>query len=108
VLCFDQLESIARLHDGAPDLQTLFSVATKIHDENNNFFVIISITTNTWRGNESRIDQSHKDRIDAEAYLKPISLKEAESLLATRLSSLHREANPKPDSKIYPLTQQYL
>jgi len=108
VLCFDQLESIARLHDGAPDLQTLFSVATKIHDENNNFFVIISITTNTWRGNESRIDQSHKDRIDAEAYLKPISLKEAELLLATRLSSLHREANPKPDSKIYPLTQQYL
>jgi hypothetical protein len=108
VLCFDQLESIARLHDGAPDLQTLFSVATKIHDENNNFFVIISITTNTWRGNESRIDQSHKDRIDVEAYLKPISLKEAESLLATRLSSLHRETNPKPDSKIYPLTQQYL
>jgi GTPase SAR1 family protein len=52
VLCFDQLESIARLPDGSLDLQALFSVNTKIHDENNNFFVIISITTDTWRQNE--------------------------------------------------------
>ena len=108
VLCFDQLESIARLPDGFPDLQTLFSVGTKIHDENNNFLVIISIATDTWRPNESRIDQSHKARIDTKAYLKPISLKEAESLLATRLSPLHCQANPKPDSLIYPLTQQFL
>jgi Cdc6-like AAA superfamily ATPase len=108
VLCFDQLESIARLPDGSPDLQTLFSVKTKIHDENNNFLVIISITTDTWRQNESRIDQSHKARLDTQAYLKPISLKDAESLLATRLSPLHRQANPKPNSPIYPLTQQVL
>jgi Cdc6-like AAA superfamily ATPase len=108
VLCFDQLESIARLPDGSRDLQTLFSVKTKIHDENNNFLVIISITTDTWRPNESRIDQSHKDRIDTTTYLKPINLKEAESLLATRLSPLHHQANPKPDSPIYPLTQQLL
>ena len=108
VLCFDQLESIARLPNGSPDLQTLFSVKTKIHDENNNFLVIISITTDTWRQNESRIDQSHKARLDTQAYLKPISLKDAESLLATRLSSLHHQANPKPDSPIYPLTQQVL
>jgi hypothetical protein len=108
VLCFDQLESIARLPDSSLDLQTLFSVQTKIHDENNNFLVIISIVTNTWRENEQRIDQSHKARIDTEAYLKPISIKEAESLLATRLSALHRQAKPKPDSLIYPLTQQFL
>jgi Cdc6-like AAA superfamily ATPase len=108
VLCFDQLESIARLPNGFLDLQTLFSVATKIHDENNNFLVIVSIVTNTWRENESRIDQSHKDRIDTNAYLKAISLKEAESLLATRLSPLHRQSSPKPDSHIYPLTQQFL
>ena len=108
VLCFDQLESIARLPNGFLDLQTLFSVATKIHDENNNFLVIISIVTNTWRENESRIDQSHKDRIDTNAYLKAISLKEAESLLATRLSPVHRQSSPKPDSQIYPLTQEFL
>jgi hypothetical protein len=70
--------------------------------------VIVSIVTNTWRENESRIDQSHKDRIDTNAYLKAISLKEAESLLATRLSPLHRQSSPKPDSHIYPLTQQFL
>jgi Cdc6-like AAA superfamily ATPase len=108
VLCFDQLESIARLPDGSLDLQRLFSVQTKIHDENNNFLVIISITTDTWRQNESRIDQSHKARIDTEATLKPISLKDAESILATRLAPLHRQANPKPNSHIYPLTQQLL
>ncbi|HEY9602508.1 MAG TPA: ATP-binding protein [Allocoleopsis sp.] len=108
VLCFDQLESIARLPNGSPDLQTLFSVKTKIHDENDNFLVIISITTDTWRQNESRIDQSHKARIDTEATLKPISLKDAESLLATRLVPMHRQANPKPDTPIYPITQQFL
>ncbi|MBD1807757.1 ATP-binding protein [Microcoleus sp. FACHB-SPT15] len=108
VLCFDQLESIARLLNGSPDLQTLFSVKTKIHDENNNFLIIISITTDTWRQNESRIDQSHKARIDTEAYLKPISLKDAEFLLATRLSPLHHQANSRPNSPIYPLTQQVL
>ena len=108
VLCFDQLESIARLPDGFPDLQTLFSVTTKIHGENNNFLVIISVSTDTWRQNQGRLDQSHKARVETKAYLKPISLKEAESLLATRLSSLHCQANPKPDSHIYPLTQQFL
>jgi hypothetical protein len=108
VLCFDQVQSIARLPDGSLDLPTLFSVNTKVHDENNNFFVILSITTDTWRQYENRIEQCHKDRIDTEAYLKPISLKEAESLLATRLYPLHRQANPKPDSPIYPLTQQFL
>jgi hypothetical protein len=108
VLCFDQLESIARLPDGSLDLQTLFSVATKIHDENKNFLVIISGCTDTWQNNEGRIDQSHKDRIDGEVELKSITLKEAESLLATRFSPLHRQASPKPDSSIYPLIQQFL
>ena len=108
VLCFDQLESIARLPDGSGDLQALFNVNTKIRSENTNFLVIISITTDTWRQNKGRIDQSHHARIDREVELKPITLKEAESLLATRLSPLHRQANPKPDSAIYPLTQQLL
>lgn len=90
VLCFDQVQSIARLPNGSLDLPTLFSVNTKIHDENNNFFVILSITTNTWKKykEQGHLEQCHKDRIDTKASLKPISLKEAESLLATRLSPI--------------------
>lgn len=108
VLCFDQLESIARLPSGFPDLQTLFSTATKIHGDSKNFLLIISISTDTWRQNQSHVDQSHRDRIDIKTRLKPISLKEAESVLATRLHSLHYQANPKPQSRIYPISQQYL
>lgn len=108
VLCFDQLESIARLPNGFPDLQTLFTVATKIHGECKNFLLIISITTDTWRQNESYVDQSHKARIDRKTGLKPISLTEAESVLSSRLHSLHRQANPQPKSNIYPINRQYL
>ncbi len=108
VLCFDQLESIARLPNNSPDLQTLFSVATKIHGESKNFLLIISINIDTWQNNKNHIDQSHKDRIDLETYLKPISLVEAESILATRLYSLHRQANPQPKSNTYPLDRQCL
>lgn len=108
VLCFDQLESIARLPNGFPDLQTLFSVATKIHDDNKNFLVVISITTDTWRQNESYVDQSHKDRIDIKTHLKPIDLTEVEAILATRLQFLHSQVNPQPETNIYPLTRQYL
>jgi Cdc6-like AAA superfamily ATPase len=108
VLCFDQLESIARLPDGFPDLQTLFSVHTKIHDENSNLLIIISSPTDTWMQNKGRIDQSHKDRIDQTVSLKSIPLKAAESILASRLYSLHRQANPQPPSPLYPITQQHL
>jgi hypothetical protein len=108
VLCFDQVQSIARLPNGSLDLATLFSVNTKIHDENKNFFVILSITTDTWKQYEGTIEQCHKDRVDKYTYLKPISIKDAESVLATRLSSLHRQASPKSDSPIYPLTQKLL
>ncbi|WP_009631524.1 ATP-binding protein [Synechocystis sp. PCC 7509] len=108
VLCFDQLESIARLANGFPDLQTLFSAATKIHDDYQNFLVIISITTDTWRQNETYVDQSHKDRIDIKTRLKPITLTDAKSILLTRLHFLHSQANPLPASNIYPINQQYL
>ena len=89
-------------------MQTLFSVATKIHGESKNFLLIISINIDTWQNNKNHIDQSHKDRIDLETYLKPISLIEAESILATRLYSLHRQANPQPKSNTYPLDRQSL
>ena len=108
VLCFDQLESIARLSDGSIDLQTLFNVNTKIHDEDNNFLIVISITTNTWKQNEGRIDQSHQARIDRKFSLRLINFKQAESLWASRLYSLHCKANPQASFPIYPLIRQYL
>jgi hypothetical protein len=108
VLCFDQLESIALLPDGKQNLQALFNVNTIISGENGNFLIIISIGTNTWEQNKSRIDQSHKDRIDERIYLKSISLTQAESLLSSRLYSLHHQAHSQASSPIYPLTRQYL
>lgn len=108
VLCFDQLESIACLPDGSLNLQALFNANTKLHDENNNFLILISIITNTWKQSEGSIDQSHKDRIDTTIYLKAINLEQAELLWAARLSPLHRGANPLPTNTIYPLNRQYL
>ncbi|WP_413174992.1 ATP-binding protein [Anabaena azotica] len=108
VLCFDQLESIALLPDGRQNLQALFNVNTIISGQNSNLLIIISIATDTWKQNKSRINESHKDRIDEKIDLKSIDLKQAESLLSSRLCSLHHQAHPQPSSPIYPLTRQYL
>ncbi len=109
VLCFDQLDNIARLPDGSIDLQTLFSVNSVIHNQKlKNFLVIISIITDTWRQNGNRIQPTDKDRIDSHIQLKQISLDQAESLWMSRLHVLHRQATPPPRSPIYPLTRQML
>jgi hypothetical protein len=109
VLCFDQLEAIARLPDGSLDLQALFSVNSKIQNEKwKNFFIIISITTDIWKQNVNRIHQSDKAGIYKGIVLKSISLDQAEALWEFRLYPLHRQANPKPEPKIYPLTRQAL
>ena len=108
VLCFDQLESIARLGDGFIDLQTLFNVNTKICDEDKSFLIIISIASNTWQENKARIDQTHKARIQKKIDLKDISLLQAESLVASRLYYFHRQAHPQSNSAIYPLKSEYL
>lgn len=105
VLCFDQINSLIRVSDG---LSTLFDTNTKIHDENKNFLTIISINTDVWNVYKNRIDQTDKARIDEEVSLKNINLKQAESLLTSRLYSLHHQANPKPKSSLHPLTFQNL
>ncbi|GET37070.1 AAA family ATPase [Microseira wollei] len=109
VLCFDQLEAIARLPDGSLDLQALFSVNSKIQNEKwKNFLIIISITTDNWKQNVNRIHQSDKAGIYKGIGLKRINLDQAEALWQFRLYPLHSQANPKPDTKIFPLTRQAL
>lgn len=109
VLCFDQLDNIARLPDGAIDLQTLFSVNSVIHNQKlKNFLAIVSIITDTWRQNASRIQPTDKDRIDGTIKLKQITLDQAESLWMSRLYTLYRQASPPPPSPIYPLTRAML
>jgi len=108
VLCFDQLESIACLPDGSLNLPALFNANTRIHDENHNFLIIISIIINTWKQNEHRVDQSHKDRIDTHLTLRPINIEQAQSIWVTRLFPLHSQAQYQPNSIIYPLKRQYL
>jgi hypothetical protein len=109
VLCFDNLDNIPHLPDGFQDFQPLFNVNTTIHNEYlKNFLVIISIITNTWKRNVNRIQQADKARIDQGVQLKSITIDQAEALWAYRLKPLHTQANPQPDSNIYPLTRQAL
>jgi len=110
VLCFDQLDNIPRLADGNLDLQALFNVNSNLHTHYpNNFLVIISLITNTWRQNAERVQPADQARINAGIVpLKPITLDEAEAIWATRLHSLHQQADKKPASPIFPLTRQAL
>lgn len=109
VLCFDQLDSIARLPDDSIDLQALFNVNSTIYNGNwKGFLIIISIRTETWNNNYKRVQPSDIDRASIRIPLKRITLEEAEALLATRLYPLHHQANPKPGSSIYPLNQKVL
>ncbi|MDF5726338.1 MAG: ATP-binding protein [Rhizonema sp. PD37] len=109
VLCFDNLDSIARLPDGSTDIQALFNVTSTIYNGNwKGFLIIISIRLSTWNDNYKRVRPSDLDRASIRIPLKRITLEEAEALLATRLYPLHNQAQPQPVSPIYPLTQQML
>nr|WP_228035862.1 AAA family ATPase [Oculatella sp. LEGE 06141] len=109
VLCFDQLDNIARTSNGVIDLQALFNVNSSIHNQGlKNFLVIISIITSTWKQHTDRIQQADRVRIDESIQLKPITLNQAEALWASRLLPLHQQAMPSPHSAIYPLTRQTL
>lgn len=109
VLCFDQIDNIARLSDGNIDLQSLFSVNSVIHNQKlKNFLVTISIITDTWRQNAHRIQPTDKDRIDRSIGLKKINLYEAETLWKSRIYRLYQQASPRPLSSIYPLSREML
>ncbi|HIK31331.1 MAG TPA: AAA family ATPase [Oscillatoriales cyanobacterium M59_W2019_021] len=109
VLCFDQLDNIARQSDGTIDLPCLFSVNSLIHTQKlKNFLVLISIITDTWKQNAPRVQATDRDRVDSIVQLKQINLDQAEALWASRLYLLHRQIHPQPTSPIYPLTRQHL
>lgn len=108
VLCFDQLDNIPRT-DGFIDLQALFSVNSSIHNQSlKNFLIIISVITNTWRQNASRVQSADRARIDASVSLRPIKLDEAEAIWKSRLFPLHQQADESPVCSIYPLKRQVL
>lgn len=109
VLCFDQLDNIARLPDGLIDLPSLFGVNSVIHTQKlKNFLVMISIITDTWKQNAFRIQATDRDRLDAIVQLKQISLYQGEALWASRLSILHRQSATQPPSNLYPLNREKL
>ncbi|HIK11952.1 MAG TPA: ATP-binding protein [Oscillatoriaceae cyanobacterium M33_DOE_052] len=109
ILCFDQLDNIARSADGFLDLQSLFSANSVIHNQKlKNFLVIISIITDTWKQNANRVQPTDKDRIDATIMLKQISIDQAAAIWASRLYRLHHQATPQPESSLYPLTREML
>ncbi|MDJ0556298.1 MAG: ATP-binding protein [Microcoleaceae cyanobacterium MO_207.B10] len=110
VLCFDNLDNIPRLLDDSLDLQALFNVNSSIHTHYpQNFLIIISIITSTWKQNAELIQPADKARVNAGYFhLKPITLAQGEALLAARLSPLHFQAQPQPKSSIFPLSTKIL
>ena len=109
VLCFDNLDNIDRALDGFINLQALFTLNSIIHNQKNqNFLVIISIVTNTWKQNSKRVQPADVARIDLSMRLPSISLDRAFDLWASRLEALHKKASAQPPTPIYPLTREHL
>ena len=110
VLCFDNLDNIPRLLNGNLDLQALFNVNSSIHIHYpQNFLIIISIITSTWKQNSELIQPADKARINAGYFhLKPITLEQGKAILAARLNPLHSLATAKPKSAIFPLSKEIL
>jgi hypothetical protein len=109
VLCFDQLDQALQPPEGYLALQALLGVNTTFHNEKlKNFTIIISLLRQTWNQHESRILTADRDRFDLEIDLKDINLDQAEALWTNYLAPLHRQANPKPQSPIEPLTRHDL
>lgn len=109
VLCFDQLDNVARLPDGKPDLQALFNVNSAIYNGKwQGLLILVSMRTSQWADCCKSIQASDLDRVSAKVQLTRITLIQGEQILATRLHSLHSQAKPKPQSNIYPVPQEIL
>ncbi|PMB16580.1 KAP family P-loop domain-containing protein [Fischerella thermalis CCMEE 5282] len=109
VLCFDNLDTMPKLPDGFLDIQSFFDVNTTIHGENlKNFLIIISVITNTWNRHINRIQPADRAGIHKLIRLKPITIEQAETIWAYLLKPLHQQANPRPESSIYPLKRNVL
>jgi GTPase SAR1 family protein len=109
VMCFDNLDTMPKVPDGFLDIQPFLDVNTTIHgDYLKNFLVIISAITNTWKRHLDRIQPADRAGIHRLIQLKRISLEQAEALWAYQLKPLHQQANPQPNSPIFPLTPQLL
>ncbi|PLZ95952.1 KAP family P-loop domain-containing protein [Fischerella thermalis CCMEE 5268] len=109
VLCFDNLDTMPKLPDSFLDIQSFFDVNTTIHGENlKNFLIIISVITNTWNRHINRIQPADRAGIHKLIRLKPITIEQAETIWAYLLKPLHQQANPRPESSIYPLKQNVL
>lgn len=105
VLCFDQLDN----PDNPTIVQQLLHVNTTLHSQGlNNVLVILSLITNTWKTNNTKVVAADKDRITSIVQLKPIKFEQAEEIWEKRLASLHQQAKPKPESCIYPLSREDL
>lgn len=113
VLCFDNLDNIPQ-HAGTPDLQALLNVNSVIHNENlQNFLVLISIITSTWRQAHAKVQPADKARIDQSVSLKAIDLDQAAALWASRLAALQQQSGQVADpsdraSAIAPLRHEWL
>lgn len=104
LLCFDQVDGPI-----SSDPQPFFNVNTTIHNDSlKNLLVIFSVTTNNWKRSSDRIQMSDKAGIHREINLKRITLEQAEMLWRYRLQPIHAQANPRPNSPIFPLARQAL
>ena len=109
VLCFDQVEAGVRASDGSLDLTPVFNVNTAFHNNNlKNFLIIVSIIQDKWRICQNTILRSDLARISQTIILRQIDLEQVKALWATRLSPIHAQTNPEPDSPIAPFNEQQL
>ncbi|MBE7380900.1 MAG: ATP-binding protein [Leptolyngbya sp. SIO1E4] len=109
VLCFDNLDNIPLLPDNRPDLQALFHVNSTLHNEKlNNFLLLISLITSTWKQHKDAIQPADVARIDQTLSLRPITLNQAEALWKLRLAPVHAQVSPPPETAIAPLTRSWL
>jgi hypothetical protein len=109
VLCFDNLDNLPHLPSGQPDFQSLFNVNSSIHnDKLQNFLILISIVTDTWKQNRPLIQPADLARVNQELSLFSINLEQAAGLWIKRLLPYHHHCDTPPPSPLAPLQFSWL